>query len=56
MYRFIALALTVAGLAAATPARAQGAAAAPGMVVITVIPVGATFFTEADDNRDSGSF
>jgi hypothetical protein len=56
MYRFIAIALTVAGLAAATPAYAQDAAAGPGRVVITVIPAGATFFTEADQNPDSGSF
>jgi len=56
MYRFIALALTVAVLVAATPALAQNAAAGPGKVVITVIPAGATFFTEADDNPDSGSF
>jgi hypothetical protein len=56
MYRFIAFALTVAGLAAATPALAQDAAAGPGKVVITVIPAGATFFTEADGNPDTGSF
>jgi hypothetical protein len=56
MNRFITLALTVAGIAAATPALAQGAATGPGKVVITVIPAGATFFTEAEENPDSGSF
>lgn len=55
MYRLIALTLTVTALAA-TPAFAQGAAADPGKLVVTVIPAGATFFTEADENPNGGSF
>ena len=56
MYRLMALALTAAGLAAATPAFAQGPAVGPGKIVITVIPAGATFFIEADENPNGGSF
>jgi opacity protein-like surface antigen len=56
MQRFIAILLTVAAIGAATPALAQDAAAGPGKVVITIIPAGATFFTEADDNPNGASF
>jgi len=56
MYRFITFGLIIAALAIARPAAAQGSAAGPGKIVITVIPAGATFFTEADDNPNSGSF
>ena len=50
MKRFIAAILTVAAFGVVTPAVAQEAAPGPGTVVITFIPGGATFFTEADDN------
>jgi Outer membrane protein beta-barrel domain len=56
MKRFIAFFLTVAAIGAATPALAQEAAAGPGKVVITIIPAGATFFTEADSNTLGPSF
>jgi ABC-type amino acid transport substrate-binding protein len=56
MQRFIAVLLTVAAFAAATPVFAQDAAPGPGKVVITIIPGGATFFTEADDNANGASF
>src|SRR5918996_814346 len=56
MQRFIAVLLTVAAIGAATPAFAQDAASGPGKVVITIIPGGATFFTEADDNPNGASF
>ena len=56
MHRFIAVLLTVAAFGAATPVFAQDAAPGPGKVVITIIPGGATFFTEADDNPNGASF
>ena len=56
MKRFIAYFLTVTAIGAATPAFAQEAAAGPGKVVITIIPGGATFFTEAEDNANAPSF
>ena len=56
MKRFIAILLTVTAIGAATPAFAQESAPGPGKVVITIIPAGATFFTEADDNTLSPSF
>ena len=56
MKHFIAAVLTVAVVASATPVFAQETAPGPGKVVITVIPGGATFFTEAEDNPNSGSF
>jgi len=56
MKRFIAFVLTVAAIGAATPALAQEAAAGPGKVVISIIPAGATFFTEAEDNPNGPSF
>jgi len=51
MKRFIAILLTVTAIGAATPAFAQEAAAGPGKVVITIIPAGATFFTEAEETN-----
>lgn len=55
MNRFIAVFLTVAAVNAAAPVFAQDAAPGPGKVVITIIPGGATFFTNADDNpREPG--
>ena len=56
MKHFIAAVLTVAAVAAATPVFAQESAPGPGKVVITIIPGGATFFTEAEDNPDGASF
>lgn len=56
MHRFIAVLLTVAAFGAATPVFAQDMAPGPGKVVITIIPGGATFFTEADGNPDGASF
>jgi hypothetical protein len=56
MRHFIAAVLTVAAVGAATPVFAQDAAPGPGKVVITVIPGGATFFTEAEDNPNGASF
>lgn len=56
MHRFIAVLLTVAAFGAATPVFAQDMASGPGKVVITIIPGGATFFTEADGNPDGAGF
>lgn len=56
MTRWIALFLTVAAAGVATPVFAQDAAPGPGKVVITLIPGGATFFTEADENPLGPSF
>ena len=50
MRHFIAVVLTVAAIAGATPAFAQESAPGPGKVVITIIPGGATFFTEAEES------
>ena len=56
MTRFIATLLTVAAIGVATPVFAQESAPGPGKVVITIIPAGATFFTEADNNTLGPSF
>ena len=56
MKRLIAILLTVTAIGAATPAFAQESAPGPGKVVITVIPAGATFFTEAKDSTLGPSF
>jgi hypothetical protein len=56
MNRFIAAFLTVAAVSVAAPVFAQDAAPGPGKVVITIIPGGATFFTEAEDNPRGASF
>ena len=56
MKRLLAILLTVTAIGAATPAFAQESAPGPGKVVITIIPAGATFFTEADNNTLSPSF
>ena len=56
MKRLLAILLTVTAIGAATPAFAQESAPGPGKVVITIIPAGATFFTEADDNTLGPSF
>lgn len=56
MTRWIAVLLAVAAVSGATRAYAQESAAGPGPVVITIIPGGATFFTEAKDNPLGPSF
>ncbi|MGH9221637.1 MAG: outer membrane beta-barrel protein [Vicinamibacterales bacterium] len=56
MKHFIAAVLTVVAVASATPVFAQETAPGPGKVVITIIPGGATFFTEAEDNPLGPSF
>jgi hypothetical protein len=56
MTRWIAVLLTVAGISGATEVFAQDAAPGPGTLVFTVIPGGATFFTEAEDNPQAPSF
>ena len=48
--------VAVAAVSGATQAFAQDAAPGPGAVVITIIPGGATFFTEAKDNPQAPSF
>lgn len=54
--RWIAVLVAVAAVSGATEALAQDVAPGPGAVVITVIPGGATFFTEAKDNPQAPSF
>ena len=56
MKSVIAVFLTVAAVSVAAPVFAQDAAPGPGKVVITLIPGGATFFTEAEDNPRGPSF
>ena len=56
MTRLIAVLLAVVTVGGATTAFAQDAAPGPGAVVITIIPGGATFFTEAKDNDQGPSF
>ena len=56
MKHFITTVLTVAAVAGAAPVFAQETAPGPGKVVITIIPGGATFFTEAEDNPRAPSF
>jgi len=56
MKRLLAILLTVTAIGAATPVFAQESAPGPGKVVITIIPAGATFFTEADDDTLGPSF
>ena len=56
MKRLIAILLTVTAIGAATPVFAQESAPGPGKVVITIIPGGATFFTEAEDNPVGAAF
>lgn len=56
MTRWIAVLLAVAGISGSTEIFAQDAASGPGAVVITIIPGGATFFTEGKDNPQAPSF
>jgi len=54
MTRWIAVLLVIIGVSGARAASAQDAAQGPGAVVVTIIPGGATFFTEAKDNPQQG--
>lgn len=56
MTRWIATLLTAAAMSGATPVLAQESAPGPSTVVVTIIPGGATFFTEAKDNPQGSSF
>ena len=56
MSRWMAVLLAVAAISGATQAFAQGVAAGPGRVVITLIPGGATLVTEASENPLGPSF
>jgi hypothetical protein len=51
MTRWIAAVVTVVGLAGVGPVYAQESASGPGTVVVTIIPGGATFFTEGKDTK-----
>src|SRR5262245_32348831 len=52
MKRWIAAVLTVAGVVGASPVFAQEASSSgPGTVVVTIIPGGATFFTEGKETQ-----
>lgn len=56
MTRWIAALLAVVTIGGTTNSFAQDVAPGPGTVVVTIIPGGATFFTEADDNPQAPSF
>lgn len=56
MKRLLAVVLAVVGVSGATAVFAQDAATGPGNVVVTIIPGGGTFFTEASDNAQGASF
>ena len=56
MTRWIAALLAALAITSATTASAQEAVPGPGAVVVTLIPGGATFFTEAEDNPLAPSF
>src|SRR5439155_2675213 len=51
MKRWIAALLAAVGLVGARQAYAQDVVPGPGAVVVTVIPGGATFFTEGKDTK-----
>jgi hypothetical protein len=51
MTRFIAVLFTVVGVLGTSQVYAQESAAGPGHVVVTIIPGGATFFTEGKDTK-----
>ena len=56
MTRWIAVMVTVVGFAARVRCTRRTSAQGPGAVVVTVIPGGATFFTEGKDTpRDRAS-
>jgi hypothetical protein len=51
MTRFIAVLFAIVGVLGASQVYAQESAAGPGPVVVTIIPGGATFFTEGKDTK-----
>jgi hypothetical protein len=51
MTRWIAVLLAVVGLVGTSQAYAQDSAPGPGAVVVTIVPGGATFFTEGKDTK-----
>src|SRR5947209_9826418 len=51
MTRWIAALLVAVGLVGARQAYAQDVVPGPGAVVVTIIPGGATFFTEGKDTK-----
>jgi len=51
MRRWIAAVFAVVGLAGVGPVYAQETAPGPGTVVVTIVPGGATFFTEGKDTK-----
>jgi hypothetical protein len=56
MTRWMGVVLGAAIVSGAATASAQDAPAGPGTVVVTIIPGGATFFTEAKGNAQGPSF
>jgi opacity protein-like surface antigen len=56
MTRWIAVLLAAVGVSGAATVFAQEVVPGPGAVVVTLIPGGATFFTEAKDNPRGPSF
>lgn len=56
MTRWIVMLLAAAAVSGATEGFAQDTAPGPGSVVVTIIPGGATFFTEVADNSQAPSF
>ena len=56
MTRWIGVLLAALAITGATAASAQETVPGPGSVVVTLIPGGATFFTEAEDNPQAPSF
>jgi hypothetical protein len=56
MTRWMAVLFAAALVSGAGVASAQDAPVGPGTVVVTIIPGGATFFTEAKDNPQGPSF
>jgi hypothetical protein len=55
MTRLTAVMIAAATLVSASQVYAQESTAGPGPVVVTVIPGGATFFTEGKDTKDRAS-
>jgi opacity protein-like surface antigen len=53
MTRWIAVFLAMVGLMGTGQAFAQDAAPGPGVVEVTIIPAGGTFFTEGSDTRET---
>ena len=51
MTRWIAVLVAVLGIGSATRAFAQESAPGPGTVAVTIIPGGATFFTESNNSK-----